>query len=208
MKCGRLAVEPILGPSTATSLEEPRIVLEENQQFADSRKQTSDPSSLPDAGPYDFGALSALIGIRMLSVGDKKKLLEGLHLPVNFNFPLSVEGKQSRRFQQSWFAKYQWLTYSRSRNGGYCAYCLIFPPANTVGSGENIALGVLVITAMTRFKKALEILHLHEKSNYHQTACMKVLDFKDSVAGRRESINKQLDKSMKSQLGCFLSWLP
>jgi len=66
-------VEPILGPSSATSLEEPRIVLEENQQFADSRKQTSDPSSLPDAGPYDFGALSALIGIRMLSVGDKKK---------------------------------------------------------------------------------------------------------------------------------------
>ena len=69
-----------------------------------------------------------------------------------------------------------------------------------MGSGGHIALGVLVTTAMTRFKKALEILHLREKSNYHQTACMKVLDFKDSVAGRRESINKQLDKSLKSQI--------
>ena len=34
------------------------------------------------------------------------------------------------------FSKYLWLTYSRSENGGYCAYCLAF--ASLVQTGGNL----------------------------------------------------------------------
>lgn len=56
---------------------------------------------------------------------EKYQIVSHLYQPENFIFPASQEGKQMRSFQSSWFLKYPWLTYSRTENGGYCAYCFV-----------------------------------------------------------------------------------
>lgn len=93
---------------------------------------------------------------------------------MDFDFPAVIEGQQSRRFQSSWFVKYEWLTYSRSQNAGYCAFCILFPPNNTVKRGGNVSLGVLVATGLARYKKALDVMNNHAKCVYHKNACMKL----------------------------------
>ena len=70
-----------------------------------------------------------------------------------------MEGKQLRRFQSSRLSKYPWLTYSRSENGGYCAYSLAF--ASSVRTGKN--LGALMQSPLVESKKALETLASHGK---------------------------------------------
>ena len=83
-------------------------------------------SQLPVAGSYDYGALKTSLLRGRLSDDDKYKVLKHLDQPLQFKFPPVMEGKQLRRFQTCWFSKYPWLTYSRSENGGYCAYRLAF----------------------------------------------------------------------------------
>ena len=120
---------------------------------ATSTTTLGEPSQLPVVGPYDIGAIkSSLLGGR-LSDGDKYKVLKQLDQPQQYKFPAVMEGQQLRRFQSSWFSKYPWLAYSRSENGGYCAYCLVF--ASSIKTGGN--LGSLVQTPLIKFKKALEL---------------------------------------------------
>ena len=87
-----------------------------------STHTVSESSLLPLVGPYNLGAIK-IRGI--LLDGDKYDVLNQLDQPQQYNFPAAVEG-QLQRFQSSWLSKYPWLTYSRSENGGYCAYCLAF----------------------------------------------------------------------------------
>ena len=92
---------------------------------ATSRDTETESSQLPVAGPYDFGTLKASL-LRGRLRDDKYKVLKHLDQPLQYKFPPVMEGKQLQRFQSSWFSKYPWLTYSRSENGEYCAYCLAF----------------------------------------------------------------------------------
>ena len=112
-------------------------------------------SWLPLAGPYDFGALKANLLRGRLS--DDQYKVKHIDLPLQCKFPPVMEGKQLRKFQKSWFSKYPWLTYSRSENGGYCAYCLAF--LSSVRTGIN--LGALVQSPLVKFKKAMETLASH-----------------------------------------------
>lgn len=166
----------------------------------ENEKCVSSEMSLPDSGPYDYGPLRAFISSTVLSSADKLKLLEGMDRPINFNFPARIEGKQTHQFQASWFSKFEWLTYSRLHNGGYCAYCVLFPPTNTVGTGGNINPGVAVSTPLVKVKKAIELLGMHEKTTYHKTACMKIMDFKDRVSGKSEDITQLIDRSLAAKI--------
>jgi len=97
---------------------------------ATSTTTLGEPTQLPVVGPYDLGAIkSSLLGGR-LSDDDKCKVLKQLDQPQQYKFPAVMEGQQLQRFQSSWFSKYPWLAYSRSENGGYCAYCLAWQIVN------------------------------------------------------------------------------
>ena len=130
-------------------------------------------------GPYDFGIIKNSLLNNRLSNDDKYKVLCNLDQPLQYNFPGIADGKQMRKFQSTWFSKYSWLTYSRSENGGYCACCVAFA---TGGS-----LGVLVRTPLVKFRKALEILASHEKTDYHKQARIAHESFLGSMSGRQES---------------------
>jgi len=163
---------------------------------ATSTTTLGEPSQLPVVGPYDLGAIkSSLLGGR-LSDGDKYKVLKQLDQPQQYKFPAVMEGQQLRRFQSSWFSKYPWLAYSRSENGGYCAYCLVF--ASSIKTGGN--LGSLVQTPLIKFKKALETLASHEKTQYHQDAYTRVVAFLAYMSKKRESIASQLNTLHAAQI--------
>ena len=102
-----------------------------------------------------------------------------------------------RRFQISWFSKYPWLTCSsRSENGGYCAYCLAFSSSVRVGGN----LGALVQSPLVKFKKALETLASHEKTEYHKNACTRMVSFLEFMSGKRQGIAVQLSTSHAAQI--------
>ena len=88
------------------------------------------------------------------------------------------------------------MTYSRSENGGYCAYCLAF--SSSVRTGGN--LGVLVQSPLVKFKKALETLASHEKTEYHKNAYIRMVAFLEFMSGKRQSILTQLSTSHAAQI--------
>ncbi|KAL5833527.1 hypothetical protein ACOSQ3_017201 [Xanthoceras sorbifolium] len=46
--------------------------------------------------------------------------------PILDNYPLTLDGKYSRRFQQSWFQRFPWLEYSISKDKAFCFPCFLF----------------------------------------------------------------------------------
>ena len=47
-------------------------------------------------------------------------------LPVDFDFPVTVQEKKNRKFVHRWLAEYPWFIYSKSLDGAFCVACLLF----------------------------------------------------------------------------------
>ncbi|KAH9792382.1 TTF-type domain-containing protein [Citrus sinensis] len=59
----------------------------------------------------------------------RQYLQNGPCQPKTHNFPLRHFGKQSRRFNSSWFDKYgNWLEYSIAKDAAFCLCCYLFKP--------------------------------------------------------------------------------
>ena len=86
------------------------------------------------------------------------------------------------------FANYPWLAYSKSENGGYCACCMAF--ASSIHTGGKF--GALVESPLTKFKKALETLASHEKTECHKDSYAKMVAFLES-ASKGQSVVAQLN---------------
>jgi hypothetical protein len=43
-----------------------------------------------------------------------------------YQFPVGVEGNQTRKFQRQWLVDYDWLAYSKLKEGAFCKYCVLF----------------------------------------------------------------------------------
>lgn len=82
------------------------------------------------------------IGIICLDkkIEDEKKLmfLNKTWTPMyGFVFPVIKQGKQNRSFQMEWLNIYKWLAYSDLKKGGFCKYCVLFPPSGG-GKGSQV----------------------------------------------------------------------
>ena len=81
--------------------------------------------------------------------------------------------KKALTFQHSWLQRYKWLVYSPSQKGGFCKYCVLFPPASSC-----IKTGVLVSQPMQKFNKATGkggYLETHDQLSYHRDAVVRSL---------------------------------
>lgn len=58
-----------------------------------------------------------------------------------FVFPIIKQGKQNRSFQMEWLNMFNWLAYSDFKKGGFCKYCVLFPPSG--GGKDNQVICVL-----------------------------------------------------------------
>ena len=129
-------------------------------------------------GPYDLEALRTSFSSGALSDQDKYKVLKQFDQPQGYRFPAVSEGGQLRRFQATWFVNYPWLAYSKSESGGYCACCMAF--ASSIRTGGKF--GALVESPLTKFKKALETLASHEKTEYHKDSYTIMVAFLESAS--------------------------
>ena len=72
-------------------------------------------------------------------------------------------------FQHSWMEKYKWLVYSPSQEGGYCKFCVLFPPKDP----RIKTIGVLVQSCMQKLHKVSGkdgYLAVHDNLEYHNAA--------------------------------------
>ncbi|XP_060845763.1 zinc finger MYM-type protein 1-like [Rhopalosiphum padi] len=90
-----------------------------------------------------------------LSDADKFTALKNVWLPLPiFEFPLNQKNKKrGLKFQYKWLLQFNWLAYSKIKNGAYCKFCVVFSKCGGIG---NQPLNKLVLEAFDAWKKALE----------------------------------------------------
>ena len=98
--------------------------------------------------------------------------------------------------KHSWLKLFPWLMYSKHENGGYCLPCVMF--------SRNVSLradpGILVGTALTNFRKALEILRKHVNKDYHKNAVTVLDSFLSGMSGRQKAVSIQLSDIAREQV--------
>ena len=108
-----------------------------------------------------------------------------------YKFPNRIFNAQKRQFQMGWLNKYNGLIYSKSQDGGYCLFCVLF------GQCEPSVkeLGVLVNRPLTNFKNAIEKLNDHffsKDRKSHRAALEKAMAFLAVKENKVVSIDQQL----------------
>ena len=83
---------------------------------------------------------------------------------------LSTKGPKVQKlmFQSSWLDQYNWLVYSASDAGGYCKFCVMFPPKNS-----RLSNAVLVNRHLQNLQKAKGkegVLDRHGQQDYHKSS--------------------------------------
>ena len=80
---------------------------------------------LAAVGSGDFGNIVQ----HKIHLNDHQKLnlLKKHFVPASdYKFPTRVINGIQRHFQHSWLSRYPGLVYSKSQDGGYCKYCVLF----------------------------------------------------------------------------------
>ncbi|KAL4082892.1 hypothetical protein QTP88_029546 [Uroleucon formosanum] len=86
---------------------------------------------------YDIG----LCIDKQLTNEEKFVYLKNTWTPaVGYAFPIYKYGNQNRQFQLDWLRRFQWLSYSQLKNGGFCKFCILFAPNNLCTGSKNIEL--------------------------------------------------------------------
>ena len=118
-------------------------------------------------------------------------------------FPTRVINRIQRHFQHSWLCRYPGLVYSKSHNGGYCKYCVLF------GKHEPSVkeLGIFVMKPFTNFKKASEQLggHFHgtkasKGSKTHYNAMQDATTFMKAMKKKGTRIDHHLSSLHSKQV--------
>ncbi|KAF0741442.1 52 kDa repressor of the inhibitor of the protein kinase-like [Aphis craccivora] len=119
--------------------------------------------SKPIHSKYDIGLYVNYID----SLQNEKKnisILNNVWTPdPNFIFPTQSYAKFKRQFQIKWLNTFNWLAYSKCKEGAFCKFCVLFLNQNQVGKGSHESLGGLVTKPYTNLKKALETFRCRAK---------------------------------------------
>ncbi|XP_060881728.1 52 kDa repressor of the inhibitor of the protein kinase-like [Metopolophium dirhodum] len=121
-----------------------------------SKNSTKTPSTLnkTESMHANENDISLFVN-RRLSDADKFTALKNVWLPLTtFEFPLNQKNKKrGLKFQYKWLLQFNWLVYSKIKNGAYCKFCVVFAKC---GGIRNQPLNKLVLEAFDAWKKALE----------------------------------------------------
>ena len=168
-------------------------------------EQSSSGSSevqIAAVGSGDFGNIVQ----HKIHLNDHQKLtlLKKHFVPASdYKFPTRTINGIHRHFQHSWLSRYPGLVYSKSQNGGYCKYCVLF------GKHEPSVkeLGVFVTKPFTNFKKATEQLggHFHgtgisKGSKTHHNAMQDATTFMMAMEKKGSRIDHHLSSTHSKQV--------
>ena len=142
-------VESINKPDTCTNLMPD--ILDTTDEPVTSTNQTLQKSK--NKNIIDIGSLT---NAHLLSPEEKYEYLKHHFTPhesYNYaHFRKQHVEKGTRQytltFQNQWLTKYPWLVYSPEHQGGFCKYCVLFPPTD-----ERVKSGVFVSKTNDQFQK-------------------------------------------------------
>ena len=110
---------------------------------------------------------SVAIQSTSLSAQEKASFLKNNFVPgKDYKFSTQILPKKWKKAEDAqvskfWLDQHKWLVYSPSQQGGFCKYCVLFPPTT-----YQIKTGVLVSIPMKKFNKAtgkIGYLAMHEQ---------------------------------------------
>ena len=172
-------------PRTTESVSEGRPPVNPDSEPA----QTSGSHSGTILVRGDIGTYST-DDILKLTDDEKYWLLKNAFRPQGrYKFPSQEEYGKNRSFQHSWLNQYPWLTYSESRNGGYCVNCVLFAKRIQFGS-----LGRLITYPLTNFTRAVTTLSKHSSQPLHEAAMIDSMTFMSLIEKGHLSISQLVEK--------------
>ena len=109
------------------------------------------------------------------SLCDRLRSLTNPFQPKVYEFPQRLIGGKQRRFQTSWFDKYQWLHYNSCTDAVFCYICVRDHFSNPILPKK--AESALTTTGFTNWKKAMtkDRFRSHDISQAHKEATLHVL---------------------------------
>ena len=120
---------------------------------------------------HDIGeVVSGAIQSTSFSAQEKASFLKNHLFQAKItSFPhKSCQKKQKMlTFQNFWLDQHKWLVYSPSQQGGFCKYCVLFPPTTSQ---------IKTSIPMKKFNKATGksgYLAMHEQLEYHKDAVVR-----------------------------------
>lgn len=124
--------------------------------------------SFPDIGVVSNAIYNIQNSPLILTDKQKKNIITNPFVPdESFSFPTRNFGKRKLRFRREWVESWEWLTYSPTRNGVFCKYCVVFS-SGTAGKGSHQTLGSFVSKPFDNWKDATERFREHSAAKYHQ----------------------------------------
>ena len=161
-----------------------RVDIQPEESGEQSRRSESvPPESMSSKVRGDIGTYSD-DDIRKLTDQERYWLLQNAFRPhSSYPFPSQDEYGKKRSFQHGWLTQYPWLTYSESRNGGYCINCVLF--ARRVG-----CLGRLIVYPLTNFTRATTTLRQHSTQSTHEAAMESSVAFTSHIEKGHLSVSQ------------------
>ncbi|CAH1983061.1 unnamed protein product [Acanthoscelides obtectus] len=100
--------------------------------------------------------------------------------------------------QRTWLKRFNWLAYSKAKDGTYCKFCVLFANEFT-GKGQHQKLGALVTMPFRKWKDAIDKFTSHSNSEYHKFSCLAAENFMKVDSRRMEDITVMLDSQKRKE---------
>ena len=122
----------------------------------------------------------------------REYLVMGPCQPVGHKFPGKLIANQTRRFQEKWFKRYDWLEYSVAKDAAFCFYCFLFkqPRAENFGTESFTRVG------FSYWKNGIESFDLHVGKNIN-SAHNKARKYCEAFKNQRQGVDYVLAAATK-----------
>lgn len=169
----------------------------EPAEHSDNSQQQINTS--PSTENVTHSSTNALIG--------RLRTLTGPFQPKNYDFPQRLIGGRQRRFQSSWFEKYQWLHYDSCSDAAFCFICVKDHFSNPISPKK--AESAFTSTGFSNWKKAMtkDGFQSHDVSQAHRDATLRVTKIPTEYKNVATSISEQFTMEQRNNRQMLLKIL-
>ncbi|XP_060868780.1 52 kDa repressor of the inhibitor of the protein kinase-like isoform X7 [Metopolophium dirhodum] len=171
----------------------------------DEQKQIDDNQhSINVSEELDIGNLFGL----KIDDHTKATLLKRSNVPdEHFIYPFSIHNKNSKQLKRylrkNHFEQFTWLEYSRSKNGLFCKYCILFLTSEYGGRRGTEKLKRLITEPLNQFAKLLGkdgLLETHQNNDYHKNCVQFSFDFQKTFSNPNKVVINIIDTERMKQI--------
>ncbi|CAM6121865.1 unnamed protein product [Calypogeia fissa] len=134
-------------------------------------------------------------------------LQRGPHQPHLREFPVSLIGGRSRRFNALWYREFPWLEYSTQADAIYCLWYYLFPLKH-FGSRDD-PNGVFICSRFRNWKKKDRLMtHMGSVNSFHRQAeqnCVSMMNQGGQIAQAFQRQTDQAKTNYKLRLNASIS---